>query len=135
MRRLHLFVGIAGMLAFVLTGQVLKHHNPPMHTLSHEVRLMFVSRHVYLMGAAAMNLVLGLYLRMHPSGWRRAVQHVGSALILLSVVLLLAAFFKEPSFGVAGRSALSLVGPVALFLGATLHAVAALGKMPEGSPN
>ena len=135
MRRIHLIVGIAGLVAFVLTGQVLKHHDPPMQTLSHEVRLMYVSRHIYLMGAAAMNLVLGLYLRMLPSGWRRGVQYVGSALILLSVFLLLAAFFKEPSLGVAGRSALSLVGPVALFLGATLHAVAALGKFREVQAN
>ena len=128
---MHLLVGILGVLAFVFTGQVLKHHDPPMHTLSHEVRLMYVSRHIYLMGAAVVNLVLGLYLRMQPLGWRRALQYVGSILILLSAALLLVAFFTEPSLGVLGRSWLSLVGPVSLFFGATLHTVASLGRAPN----
>ena len=135
MRRAHLIVGLLGIVAFLLTGQAMARHNPAMQSLSHEVRLMFLSRHVYLMGAAVTNLVLGLYLRMQPSVWRRRVQLVGSALILLSVFLLLAAFFKEPAFGVAGRSALSLVGPVAMFFGAALHVVASLGKTLEGTPN
>jgi hypothetical protein len=130
-RRLHLVVGILGVLSFVFTGQVLKHHDPPMSTLSHEVRLMFVSRHIYLMGAAVVNLVLGLYLRMQPPGWRRTLQYIGSVLILLSAALLLVTFFKEPSLGVAGRSWLSLVGPVALFFGAMLHTVASLGREPN----
>ena len=131
MRRLHLLIGIVGVIAFVLTGQVMKHHDPPMVSLSHEVRLMFVSRHIYLMGAAVVNLVLGLYLRIQPSGWRRALQHIGSILILLSAVLLLVAFFKEPSLGALGRSWLSLVGPVALFFGVMLHTVTSLGRAPN----
>jgi hypothetical protein len=119
------------VLAFVFTGQVLKHHDPPMPTLSHEVRLMYVSRHIYLMGAAVVNVVLGLYLRMQLSDWRRGAQHFGSVLILLSAGLLLVAFFKEPSLGVAGRSWLSLAGPVALFFGAMVHTVASLGQWPN----
>ena len=62
MRRIHFIIGALGVLAFLLTGQAMKHHVPNIHTLSAEVQMMYLSRHIYLLGAALVNLVLGLYL-------------------------------------------------------------------------
>jgi hypothetical protein len=45
--------------------------------------MMYVSRHIYLLGAALVNLVLGLYLQMKPPRWRGILQQIGSLLILL----------------------------------------------------
>ncbi len=93
MRRIHLAIGLLGVIAFLLTGQVMRRHVPNIHSLSAEVRMMYVSRHIYLLGAALVNLVLGLYLKLRPPAWRRILQQTGSLLILLSAVSLLLAFF------------------------------------------
>jgi len=120
-RRAHLIVGVLGVITFVITGQVMARHVPDVHTLSAEVRLMYVSRHIYLLGAALVNLVLGLYLQLNPRGWRRMLQQIGSVLIFLSVVSLLMAFTAEPSLGIAGRSWRSFFGVIAPFAGVVTH--------------
>jgi len=126
MRRVHLILGLLGVATFLITGQLMKHHNPPVRMLTPEVRMMYVSRHIYLLGAALVNLVLGLYLRDYSPGWRRALQRIGSVLIFLSVLSLLMAFISEPGLGLAGRSWRSYFGLIGLFAGVMTHLVAAL---------
>jgi hypothetical protein len=104
------------------------HHKPAMHDLGADVRMMYVSRHVYLLGAALVNLVLGLYLRLKPAGPRRVLQQIGSLLILLSPILLLSAFASEPELGLAGRSWRSLFGVVILFGGTIFHWISMFGS-------
>ena len=107
------------------------HHHPGMQSLTADVRMMYVSRHIYLLGAALVNLVLGLYLQMQPSGWRRVLQQIGSLLILLSAVSLLLAFMAEPALGMAGRSWRSYFGLIALFAGVMAHTVASIARKPN----
>jgi len=128
LRRAHLIVGLLGVVAFVLTGQVMARHVPNIQALSSEVRMMYVSRHIYLLGAALVNLVLGLYLQVQPAGWRRRLQQSGSLLILLSPTSLLLAFVAEPARGMAGRSWLSFFGLIALFAGVMMHFVSSLTR-------
>src|SRR5207245_1122846 len=64
LRRVHLVVGIAGIVAFLLSGQLLGHHNPSMEKLPAEMLMMYVSRHIYLLAGALVNAVLGLYLHL-----------------------------------------------------------------------
>ena len=127
LRRVHLIVGIAGIVAFLLSGQLLGHHHPGMEQLSAELRMMYVSRHIYLLVGALVNAVLGLYLQLQLSKWRRVVQIVGSIFILIPVLLLSMAFLTEPPLGMAGRSWRSLIGMVALFVGVMTHLVASIG--------
>jgi MFS family permease len=126
MRRVHLILGLLGVVAFLITGQLLKHHSPPVRMLTPEVRMMYVSRHIYLLGAALVNLVLGLYFREYSPAWRRTLQRIGSVLIFLSVLSLLMAFISEPALGLAGRSWRSYFGLIGLFAGVMTHLVAAL---------
>ena len=126
MRRVHLILGLLGMVTFLITGQLMKHHNPPVRMLTPDVRMMYVSRHIYLLGAALVNLVLGLYLREYSPGWRRTLQRIGSVLIFLSVLSLLIAFISEPALGLAGRSWRSYFGLIGLFAGVMTHLVAAV---------
>jgi hypothetical protein len=128
LRRAHLIVGVLGVIAFVITGQVMARHVPNIHTLSAEVRLMYVSRHIYLLGAALVNLVLGLYLEVQSPGWRRVLQYLGSLLILFSPVSLLLAFTAEPSLGMAGRGWRSFFGLIALFAGVMAHFVGTITR-------
>ena len=127
MRRIHLIIGLLGVIAFLQTGQFMKHHHPRMEELSAEVRMMYVSRHIYLLGASLVNVVVGLYLRVHPRGWRRVLQQIGSVVILLSPLSLLIAFFAEPAFGLAGRGWRSYSGLIGLFAGVMAHIVASAG--------
>src|SRR5271169_1558127 len=124
MRLAHLYFGVAGVIAFVITGQVMAHHVPNIRALPGDVRMMFVSRHIYLLGAALVNLVLGLYLRLQTAGWRRGMQRIGSLLILVSVVVLLMAFISEPALGLAGRGWRTFLGMITLFAGVMTHLVA-----------
>ena len=126
MRRVHLILGLLGVVTFLITGQFMKHHNPPVRMLAPEVRMMSVSRHIYLLGAALVNLVLGLYLREYSPAWRRTLQRIGSVLIFLSVLSLLMAFISEPALGLAGRSWRSYFGLIGLFAGVMTHLVAAV---------
>ncbi len=128
MRRIHLAIGLLGVVAFLLTGQAMTHHVPNIHTLSAEVQLMYLSRHIYLLAAALVNLVLGLYLKLHPPGWRRTLQQIGSFLILLSALSSLLAFISEPPFGFAGRGWRSYAGIIGLFAGVMAHLVASIAQ-------
>jgi len=131
LRRIHLIIGLLGIVAFVLTGQVMGHHVPNIHTLSAELQMMYLSRHIYLLGAALVNLVLGLYLKLHSPGWRRTLQQIGSLLILLSTLSLLMAFVSEPPLGFAGRGWRSFFGVIALFAGVMAHLVTSLRSKPN----
>jgi len=128
LRRAHLIVGVFGVIAFVITGQAMARHVPDVHTLSAEVQMMYVSRHIYLLGAALVNLVLVLYLELNPPGWRRILQEIGSLLMILSAVALLIAFIAEPALGMAGRSWRSFSGLIALFAGVMTHLVASVTR-------
>jgi hypothetical protein len=127
MRRLHLTFGLLGVVVFVLTGQVMRHHAPPMRELTPDVRMMYVSRHIYLLGSALVNLTLGLYLWALPPGWSHTFQQIGSVLLLISPILLTVAFFQEPAYGLAGRSWRSSFAIYALLAGASFHALSFLG--------
>lgn len=127
LRRVHLVVGIAAIVTFLLSGQSLGHHHPAMEQLPPELRMMYVSRHIYLLAGALVNAVLGLYLQLQPSGWRRSLQITGSIFILTSVLSLSMAFLAEPPLGMAGRGWRSLLGLVALFFGVMTHLIASAG--------
>jgi hypothetical protein len=85
------------VIVFLITGQFMSHHTPPMVTLSDSARLMFRSRHIYILAGGLVNLVLGVYLQRQVGGWRRVVQTAGSALLIASPALLVVAFIVEPA--------------------------------------
>lgn len=135
MRRLHLAIGLTAVLAFVLTGQMMHFHQPKLRALPDDVHLMFLSRHIYLAGAALVNVCLGLYLRLQQVSWRRLLQLAGSIAILLSPVFLVLAFLHEPALGVAGRSWRSQLGVIPLVIGVGLHFVASLRANKDSAAN
>jgi len=123
--RSHLLVGAVTLVAFLISGAYMRGHDPPLAVLEPGPHLMFTSRHIYILAAALMNLVLGAYLRPTATRAARAVQWAGSLLLLLAAGLLLAAFVVEP---VAGRyrTPVSAYGLYSLFAGSLLHVGAAL---------
>ena len=69
MRRLHLGVGVFAVVTFLITGQFNETSRiPPRVALSDSVRLMFRSRHIYILAAGLVNLILGVYLQGRQGG-------------------------------------------------------------------
>jgi peptidoglycan/LPS O-acetylase OafA/YrhL len=120
MRRLHLILGLVVLIVFLLTGQYMEYvHN---RELPDGMRMLYRSRHIYFLLAGLMNLSLGLYLVPRPRSWRRALQLVGSILIVLSPGFLLVGFFLEPGWG-PEQTKVAPLGIFAVALGTLLHLV------------
>ena len=133
MRRLHMIVGVAAVVAFLVTGQIMRHHAPPMTALSDSVRLMHRSRHIYILAGGLVNLMLGLYWQRRPGGWRRVVQTAGSVLLVAAPVLLVAAFAVEPGRGFHEETPWSHAGLYTLFGGSMAHLAASGGRRKGGA--
>ncbi|MEO8371403.1 MAG: hypothetical protein ABI806_19610 [Candidatus Solibacter sp.] len=121
-RRLHFILGWVTVVAFLITGQLMRHHSPPLVTMSDSVRLLYRSRHIYILSAGLLHLMLGIYWRTF-DGWRRHVQAAGSVLLAMAVPLLVRAFFVEPARGLLAATPWSHFGLYALFGGTMLHAL------------
>ena len=95
-RRLHLAVGAAALVAFALSGQYMDRAHDHLRGMPDAPRLLFRSAHIYLLFAALLNVVLGTYLRPASARWARALQGAGSAALLATPAMFGAAFFVEP---------------------------------------
>ena len=95
LRRIHLIVGVAGLLAFVLTGQFMHWELDHLRGMADGPRLFYRTTHIYLMWASALNLALGCFLVQPRDGIRRVGQAVSSMAVLAGPVLLCASFFLE----------------------------------------
>ena len=93
-------------------------------TLPDGVRVLYRSRHIYLLLNALINIALGLYVQYAPSGWRRSLEIIGSVLIIVAPAFLLAGFFYEPSRG-ANQTIIAPYGIFATAIGILLHLVSA----------
>jgi hypothetical protein len=95
LRHAHVIAGVFVLAAFVLTGQYMHWGLGHLRDVPDAPRLLYRSSHIYLMFAGACNLALGLYMRMHTQRLAMAMQVVGSALLLISPLLLGLSFFLE----------------------------------------
>src|SRR5436190_22943310 len=121
MKLLHIFVGAFVLVAFLLTGQYMNHLDVRSGALGDATRMMFRSRHIYVLLAGLVNLAVGTYFVRRAGGWRKALQLSGSVLVLAAPLLLLAAFFTEP--GAPGlRRQFTLPAIIILAVGTLLHA-------------
>lgn len=128
MRKLHLAVGLIGIVAFLLTGAYLRRHTPPMSELDPITRLLLRSRHVYLLLSSLLNVGVGTYYVAATTNARRAIQSLGSMLLLAAPLFVLAAFFLEADRGNL-RGRLGLVA-VSLMLTGTLLQLASTLRRP-----
>ena len=125
MKRLHLWVGVVVLFAFLLTGQYMDYLEVRTNALGETARVMFRSRHIYLLLAGLVNVGVGAYFGYRERGWRRGLQLLGSALIIVAPALMLAAFFAEP--GEPGlKRHFTLPAVVILSSGTLLHALSGL---------
>ena len=125
MRRTHLVVGIIALFVFAFTGMVMRTHQPRLRTLGDDVRLMYRSRHIYILCAGVANVLLGLYLVPRRSLWRRGLQLAGSLFFLAAPIMVVLAFVAETGRGLASPMWRSTLGLFAMLVGTVLHFLAA----------
>jgi hypothetical protein len=125
MRLLHLLVGAFVLVAFLLTGQYMDHLHVRTGVLGETARVMFRSRHIYLLLAGLVNLGVGSYFSGREGGWRRGLQLLGSALLVVAPALMLAAFFTEPGTPGLPRH-FTQPAVIILSVGTLLHALSGL---------
>ena len=131
LRRVHLWAGTITVVAFLISGQFMRHHNPPMDALPIAVRMVFRSRHIYILASGLVNLMLGIYVQP-VKGRRRAIQRIGSGLLLVSPVLLTSGFAVETAAGAHPGAMWSQFGLYSLFGGSILHVAASAGRRSAG---
>ncbi len=127
MRTLHLSAGAAVLVAFLLTGQYMDYLDVRSGALGEATRMMFRSRHIYVLLAGLLNLGVGAYFVYREPGWRRTAQLTGSVLVLVSPLMLLAAFFTEPG-GAELKRHFTLPAVQLLAAGTALHALSGVGR-------
>lgn len=126
MKRLHLIVGLGGVIAFLLTGQYMDRALGHLSGMTDLPRMLYRSGHIYLLFGALLNILLGVYITPPPAGRRRLLALTGSTLILISPVLFLIGFAVEPARTDFERP-FAGIGIYGCFAGALLHALAHVG--------
>ena len=128
MKRFHLIIGLTVVFVFLLTGQYMEYvHN---RLLPDGPRMLYRSRHIYLLLSGLLNLGIGIYFTPRQPGWRRTLQIIGSLLIVVTPGLLLAGFFVEPNRG-PEKTMLAPLGIFAVALGTVFHFISSLRQRDE----
>ena len=120
MRSFHLIFGLLVVVVFLLTGQYMDRFYNHLEGMADGPRMMFRSRHIYILFAGLLNLSVGVYFRAGREAWRRALQWMGSGLIVLATSLLIGAFFYEPKLEHL-QTPLSRWGLYTIFAGTFFH--------------
>ena len=99
LKRVHFWVGIVGLVLFVLSGQYFQHSLNALQDLEDVPRLLLRTSHVYFFFACAINVTLGLY---YPDDRRATWYESANQLLILLVPFLLAYGFVYEAHGNPG---------------------------------
>lgn len=125
MRRYNLIVGVLALAIFLATGQYMDRLLDHLRDMADGPRLLYRTRHIFILAAALVQLSLGIYVRPDTALPRRIVQWTGSVLITVATGLFCAGFVLEPPSHDL-RTPYSHRATYALAAGVALHAIAAL---------
>lgn len=95
LRRLHLATGLAGVAAFLLTGQYMHWVHAHLQDMADGPRLIYRSSHIYLLWASLLNLALGCYAHKLTGAGARIAQATGSIALIVGPIMLGWSFFYE----------------------------------------
>ena len=101
-------------------------HFPEAYESNESIRFLYRANHIYILFSALINIAIGLNLPHQPLSWKRKLQTAGSLLLMTAPVLLIWAFFTEPTRGTVDRP-LTHLGIVLTLLGIIAHLVTRFG--------
>jgi hypothetical protein len=116
----HLIFGVVVFVVFLATGKFMRVDFPDKEIIPPEFRLLMRSRHIYILLAALMHILLGLYLEIRRETWQKSLQFFGSFLLFTGTILLIYAFFYE-TYATRHFSEVSRFGLYASLSGTILH--------------
>jgi hypothetical protein len=93
---IHLWVGLATLVCFAVTGQLMDRWNLDQMPIESALRQLYRSRHIYLLFGGLVNLAVSMRFILPASGEGSRVAVVGSGLMLVAPVAMGCAFFLEP---------------------------------------
>lgn len=118
--RVHIAVGVVGLLAFAVTGQYMAIVLRGLADMPDGPRMLYRSAHLYLMWSSLLNLVVGVYFVTAASQGARTAQTIASAMLLAGPALFIAGFFIESPVNNFDRLYSGVANYLAL-AGALLH--------------
>ena len=83
-------------VVFLLTGQYMDKVHNHLEGVEDGVRLLYRTRHIFILMASLIHIGFGLYYEMRIEQWRRLIQKAGSSLLALGTLSLVMAFMNEP---------------------------------------
>jgi hypothetical protein len=95
MKWFHLIFGLALFLVFTQTGAFMRADFPDKDMIPQDFRLLMRSRHIYILFAALINVVLGVYLQLRPQLVLKILQIAGSLVLVFGSGLLVYAWYVE----------------------------------------
>jgi hypothetical protein len=119
----NLIVGAIGLIIFVLTGQYMHWHFNHLEGMADGPRLMYRTAHIYILWAALLNLVLGLYVQPAENKIRGRMQQVGSLAIMICALFVTISFFTD-SQNVTFWRGWARIGIYFALAGSILHSAA-----------
>ena len=122
---MHLIFGVFVVVVFLLTGQYMDKLYNHMVGVPDAQRLLFRTRHIFILLAGLLNLGIGAYFTYRVETWRRTIQLVGSLFIFAASCLFVIAFFYEPNLGDL-HTPLSHWGTYTIAAGALLHVISGM---------
>lgn len=93
-------------------------------------RMLYRSRHIYILLSAMLHLGVGSYFSYHPQTARRTMQLIGSLFITIASALFVYAFFYEPNLS-GLYTPVSRNGIFLTAIGTLLHLLSGVGMRPE----
>ena len=132
MKKVHLIFGVVVVIAFLLTGQYMDKHFNHMVGVPDAPRLLYRTRHIFILMSGLLNLGIGAYFTYRVEAWQRTIQLLGSLLIFTASFLFLIGFVYEPNRGDL-RTPLSHYGMYAIAAGAILHVISGVKSKGEES--
>lgn len=126
MKRFHLFFGLVVIVIFLLTGQYMDRYFNHLEGMPDGPRMLYRTRHIFILLAGLLNLGLGTYLRIDKTSLRRGLQIFGSVLIVGATMSFISAFFYEPKLTNL-ETPLSHWGMYAIAAGTLLHVLSGIG--------
>jgi len=127
MKKAHFIFGIFVVIGFLLTGQYMDKFHNHLAGMSDGPRLLYRTRHIFILLAGLLNLGIGAYFTYRLQTWRRTMQLLGSLLIFVASFLFMIAFFYEPTLSDL-HTPLSHWGTYTIATGAVLHVVSGCEK-------
>lgn len=93
LRNLHLLIGLAVVILFILTGQWMKYHH--IAETVDRIRFSIRANHLYILFFGLINLAAGTRQLFDGDKWRTRLLSVSSFLMLTATAVVIIAFFYE----------------------------------------